>query len=165
MPLLSLQAEDRGADAAHGVPAAPARHRLPPQPLHAGGPQWQKVGLAVPHCPASLAARGWRAELLCYPSQPPGSAGHRRGSEHHLAGPADHGWHRLPQTGGGKMQHAPRRHESQTAERVRDILRGVSVPCAVLEVISPEIAWGPLRCKRLACEAQKALGLRLPLLI
>lgn len=62
-----MQAEDRGADSAQGVPTAPAQHRPPPQPLHAGGPQWQKVGLAVPHCPASLAARGWRAELLLLP--------------------------------------------------------------------------------------------------
>lgn len=44
VPSLSLQAEDRGADAPQGVPAAPAWHRRPPQPLHPGGPQRQEVG-------------------------------------------------------------------------------------------------------------------------
>lgn len=45
-PSLSPQAEDRGPDAPQGVPTAPAWHRRPPEPLHPGGPQWQKVGLA-----------------------------------------------------------------------------------------------------------------------
>lgn len=44
VPSLSLQAEDRGADAPQGVPAAPAWHWRPPQPLHPGGPQRQEVG-------------------------------------------------------------------------------------------------------------------------
>lgn len=121
VPMLSLQAEDRGADAAQGLPAAPAWHRHPPQPLHPGGPQCQVVGLAGAGDSASCApgpgggdvssgdtapvhqeeAAPLKVSLLL--TQPPGFAGHRSGSERHIEGQADHGWHELSQAGDRKL--------------------------------------------------------------